>query len=185
MNFKEAFPTLHKQKLEQAIPAVGLRCNIPADFSRKPDRIFLRKLEGVSADLELVWMIRRGRWACYRVDKHTCRDQDQMYLCGILQGADGEYRDPGDWYIHALQKGSSARKYGCPTQVERQIFLEDQKEEYENNIAAEKFHQDMTDDAVNNMGMACRGRTSFSSVLSGVNNKRAKYGSRRPRSFNS
>ena len=173
-DFRHIFPTLHKRKLELAIPAVGLRCNIPADFSRKPDRIFLRKLKGVSADLELIWMIRRGRWACYRADKRTCHDQDQMYLCGILQGPDGEYRDPGDWYIHSLQRGSSARKYGCPTQVERQLLLEDQKEAYENDRTEEKFHQDMTSDAVNNIGMACRGRTSFSSALSTINWKREK-----------
>ena len=173
-DFREMFPTLHKRKLEQAIPAVGLRCNIPADFSRKPDRIFLRKLKGVSADLELVWMIRRGRWACYRAKKHTCHDQDRMYLCGILQGPDGEYRDPGDWYIHALQKGSSERIYGCPSQIERKIAIADHNEEYDNNEAAEKFHQDMTADAVNNMGMACRGRTSFSSALSTANGKREK-----------
>jgi hypothetical protein len=172
---KEAFPTLHKRKLEQAIPAVGLRCNLPADFSRKPDRIFLRKLKQIDYSLEMVWMIRRGRWACYMVsDRHTCPAEDRMVLCGILQGPDGEYRDPGEWYIHALQHGDSARRYGSPGQIERQLLLEDWREGYEKARRDEKFHNDMTADAVNNIGMACRGRTSYSAALSEANNKRHK-----------
>ena len=173
-DFRHIFPTLHKRKLELAIPAVGLRCNIPADFSRKPEELFLRRLRQIDPELEMLWMSRRGRWACYRVvDRHTCPGEDRLMLCGILEGPERDYREPGEWYIQALQRGDAARD-GGPDQVERNISLADKREAYETSEREGKFHQDMTADAVNNIGMACRGRTSFSSALSTANNKRHK-----------
>ena len=173
-DFRNIFPTLHKRKLEQAIPAVGLRCNIPADFSRKPEEPFLRRLRQTDPELEMLWMVRRGRWACYRVaDRHTCPGEDRLVLCGILEGPERDYRDPGEWYIQALQRGDAANN-GGPDQAKRLILLDDMRKDDENRELEEKFHQDITADAVNNVGMACRGRTSFSAALSMANNKRHK-----------
>ena len=72
------------------------------EWYAKEFRAMLRKLDSAC---ELLFHALSSRWCIYRMKKRgSCPYEDEMVLQWVLEGADGQYREPGMWLFWELRR---------------------------------------------------------------------------------
>lgn len=152
------------------------RRSLPAGSSTRPvSGGFLRRLKALDPKLELHFFPRTQRWSLYRCPRRGVTPaEDPLWLVGHLFGERGEYREPGDWLIHELQRDDFCRRLGTTDPERAQHLQREREDQQEADLAAahEKKAQHIRDEFVADAHMCAVERTSTCPTLYKAANKK-------------